>query len=194
MHDPVALNDDSERLLGSAGEDGAISIWNARSSETKSRSSMTMGSGVVALAFTPDGAFIAGATSERILVWKVGDVHIPRASWIRAPQPGWQTPQSHDSLVEEDQHCLSWDASGQKLAYGVLGLVCLFTSVRLYILTLSACNYRLSTVKNILVFCYNHRDECRKREKTRTAARRKDLMSLLFLSVTEASRGRMPYK
>lgn len=124
IHAPVALNDDTERLLGSAGEDGAISIWNARSSETKSRSSMTMDSGVVALAFTPDGAFIAGATSERILVWKVGDVHIPRASWIRGPQPGWQTPQSQGSGADEDQHSLCWDANGQKLAYGVNGLVC----------------------------------------------------------------------
>jgi transducin (beta)-like 1 len=122
---PLAiLSDDSERLLASAGEDGAISIWNARSSETKSRSSMTMGSGVVALAFTPDGAFIAGATGERILIWKVDDVNLPRASWIRGSELGWQTPQSHDSATDEDQHCLCWDANGQRLAYGVNGLVC----------------------------------------------------------------------
>lgn len=84
---------------------------------------MTMGSGVAALAFTPDGAFIAGATAERILIWKVGDVHVPRASWARGSQSGWQTPQSHDSAPEEDQHSLCWDANGQKLAYGVNGLV-----------------------------------------------------------------------
>ena len=123
IHAPAILSDDSERLLASAGEDGAISIWNARSSETKSRSSMTMGSGVVALAFTPDGAFIAGATGERILIWKVDDVNLPRANWIRGSELGWQTPQSHDSATDEDQHCLCWDANGQRLAYGVNGLV-----------------------------------------------------------------------
>jgi transducin (beta)-like 1 len=124
MQFPTALGDDVERLLVSAGEDGAISIWNARSAETKSRCSMTMSSAVVALAFTPDGAFIAGATTERILIWKVDDVHIPRASWIRGPELGWQTPQSHESTPDEDQHCLCWDAHGQKLAYGVNSQVC----------------------------------------------------------------------
>lgn len=123
MQPPVTLSDDAERLLVSAGEDGAISIWNARSSETKSQSSMTMGSGVVALAFTPDGAFIAGATSERILIWKFDDVSVPRASWVRGSQLGWQTPQSSDSAAEEDQHSMCWDANGQKLAYGVNSLV-----------------------------------------------------------------------
>jgi transducin (beta)-like 1 len=123
MQSPAALSDDAERLLVSAGEDGAISIWNARSTETKSTSSMTMGSGVVALAFTPDGAFIAGATSERILIWKFDDVSVPRASWVRGSELGWQTPQSNDSAPEEDQHCLCWDANGQKLAYGVNSLV-----------------------------------------------------------------------
>jgi len=120
---PSAIGDESERLLASAGEDGAISIWNARSLETKSRSSMTMGSGVVALAFTPDGAFIAGATGQQILIWKVDDVSLPRASWIRGSEAGWQTPSSHDSAAEEDQHSLCWDANGQKLAYGVNGLL-----------------------------------------------------------------------
>jgi transducin (beta)-like 1 len=125
MQNPATLADPAERLLVSAGEDGAISIWNARSSETKSRSSMTMGSGVVALAFTPDGAFIAGATSERILIWKADDVNVPRASWVRGSELGWQTPQSNDSAPEEDQHCLCWDANGQKLVYGVNSLVCI---------------------------------------------------------------------
>ncbi|TAQ87828.1 hypothetical protein B7494_g3863 [Chlorociboria aeruginascens] len=113
------LADHEERLLATCGEDGAICIWNARSTESKPRYSMTMGSAVVALAFTPDGAFIAGATTDRVLVWKVDDVHIPRAVWTRGPEPGWQTPQSQASLPDEDQHCLCWDADGQRLAYGV---------------------------------------------------------------------------
>jgi transducin (beta)-like 1 len=125
----VPLKDDTERLVASAGEDGAISIWNARSSETKSRCSMTMDSGVVALAFTPDGAFISGATNQGVLIWKVDDANLPRASWVRGSELGWQSPQSHDSTAEEDQHCLCWDANGQKLAYGVNSLVCMALTI-----------------------------------------------------------------
>lgn len=93
---------------------------------------MTMGSAVVALAFTPDGAFIAGATVEKIWIWKVDDVHIPRAAWIRGSETGWQTPRSHDSAVDEDQHCLCWDADGQKLAYGVNSQVIYHLSPLIY--------------------------------------------------------------
>ncbi|KAG9230797.1 putative F-box-like/WD repeat-containing protein TBL1X [Amylocarpus encephaloides] len=115
---PVHVSDDSERLLASAGEDGAISIWNARSAETKSRSSMTMGSTVVSLSFTPDGVFIAGGTTDRILIWKVEDPALPRASWLRSDQTGWRTPMSQDSAGDENQYNLCWDANGHKLAYG----------------------------------------------------------------------------
>lgn len=124
MEVPAALRPDSERLLASAGEDGAISIWNARSSETKSRHSMTMGSAVASLAFTPDGAFIAGGTSERINIYKVEDPFHPRATWLGCDQLGWRTPQSQDSVGEETQYCLSWDSNGQKLAYGFNTSVC----------------------------------------------------------------------
>lgn len=64
---------------------------------------------VVALAFTPDGAFLASATTQQILIWKVEDVAVPRARWV--PEHWWAT--------EEDHHSLSWDANGQKLAYGI---------------------------------------------------------------------------
>lgn len=108
-----------ERLLASGGEDGAIFIWNALALEGKPKCSMTMGPPIVALAFTPDGAFIAGATHERILIWKVGDHLIPRASWSRAPHPGWLSPRTSPESDEEDEHCLGWDSTGHKLAYGV---------------------------------------------------------------------------
>lgn len=128
---PVSLGDDSERLLASAGEDGAISMWNARSADIKSKSSMTMGSSVVSLAFSPDGVFIAGGTTDRIFVWKVEDPTLPRATWARSDQLGWRTPMSQDSSADENQYSLSWDAHGQKLAYGVGTSVCLATSLSL---------------------------------------------------------------
>ncbi|KAI1388913.1 WD40 repeat-like protein [Hypoxylon trugodes] len=108
-----------ERLLASGGEDGAIFVWNALAPDSKAKCSMTMGPAIVALAFTPDGAFIAGATNERILIWKVGDCSIPRASWSRGPHPGWLSPRANAESDEEDEHCLGWDATGHKLAYGV---------------------------------------------------------------------------
>ncbi|KAI1136721.1 WD40 repeat-like protein [Hypoxylon sp. FL0543] len=108
-----------ERLLASGGEDGVIFMWNAFAVDGKPKFSMTMGPAIVAVAFTPDGAFLAGATSERILIWKVGDCTIPRASWSRAPHPGWLSPRMNTESEEEDEHCLGWDATGHKLAYGV---------------------------------------------------------------------------
>jgi transducin (beta)-like 1 len=80
---------------------------------------MTMDSAVVALAFTPDGVFLAGATSRHILIWRVEDVTFPRARWVRDAEPGWESPRTNGSSQEEDQHCLCWDAEGQKLAYAV---------------------------------------------------------------------------
>ena len=120
---------DDERLLASGGEDGAISIWNARIPDSKPKCSMTMDLPVMALAFTPDGAFIAGATPERILIWKVGDHAIPRASWRRAPHPGWHSSKLNNESEDEDTHCLCWDSTGQKLAYGVNNRVSIFFSL-----------------------------------------------------------------
>lgn len=77
-----------------------------------------MESPIVSIAFTPDGAFIAGATAGRILIWKVGEHTMPRASWSRLPHPGWLSPKASSEPEEEDEHCLCWDADGQRLAYG----------------------------------------------------------------------------
>ncbi|KAI0161549.1 WD40 repeat-like protein [Xylariaceae sp. FL1272] len=110
---------DNERLLASAGEDGGIFIWNALAEGGKAKCSMTMGSAIVALAFTPDGAFIAGAISDKILIWKVGDQTMPRACWSRPHQEAWFSPRINIESDEEDEHCLSWDSTGHKLAHGV---------------------------------------------------------------------------
>lgn len=85
-----------------------------------------MDSPIVRLAFTPDGAFIAGATSSQVLIWKVGSASMPRACWNRPPHPGWLSPKETD---EEDEHCLCWDMTGQRLAYGSNSRVRIFTDV-----------------------------------------------------------------
>lgn len=72
---------------------------------------------VVRLAFTPDGAFIAGATSRSVLIWKVDSHSVPRAVW-RPSRDEFESLKSNQDSEEEDEHCLCWDISGQKLAYG----------------------------------------------------------------------------
>ncbi|KAI1825775.1 WD40-repeat-containing domain protein [Xylaria intraflava] len=109
---------ENQRLLASGGEDGFIAIWNALSTDSTAVCMMSMGNPIVALAFTPDGAFIAGATSERILIWKVGDHTIPRASWNREAHLGPLSPRQNSESDDEDEYCLCWDATGHKLAYG----------------------------------------------------------------------------
>ncbi|CAD6499546.1 BgTH12-03657 [Blumeria graminis f. sp. triticale] len=121
---PLPLNHESssmtERLLASAGEDGAISLWNALSSSSRSQSSMTMRSGVSAIKFSPDGLFIAGATNNDIFIWKTSSTHIPRAMWNYNDEVGWQTPQSSESTPGEEEICsLSWNSDGRRLAYGI---------------------------------------------------------------------------
>lgn len=110
---------DDERLIATGSDDCSILIWNARMPDSKPKCFLTMEAPIVALAFTPDGAFIAGATCKRVLIWKVGEHAMPRASWSRTPHPAWLSPKANSESDEEDEHCLCWDATGQKLAYGV---------------------------------------------------------------------------
>lgn len=123
-----ASQPDGERLLASGGEDGTIAIRDARQLDSKAKLEMTIDANpVLALAFTPDGAFIAGATRDKILIWKVGEYTTPRAQWSRRNQPGSRLSSKvngNNGIADiEDQHCLCWDASGQRLAFGVNDLV-----------------------------------------------------------------------
>ncbi|PSR90544.1 WD40-repeat-containing domain protein [Coniella lustricola] len=113
-----------ERLLASGGEDGTIAIRDARLSDNKAKFEMTIDANpVLALSFTPDGAFIAGATRDRVLIWKVGEYSMPRAQWSRSSRPGRSSPKVNGTPEVEDQHCLCWDKTGQRLAFGVNDLL-----------------------------------------------------------------------
>ncbi|SPO03494.1 related to nuclear receptor co-repressor/HDAC3 complex subunit TBLR1 [Cephalotrichum gorgonifer] len=108
---------EDERLIASGSDDCSIAIWDARKPHVPAKHSLMMEAPIVALAFTPDGAFIAGATVNHVLIWKVGEHVIPRASWSLTPNPASLSPKANREPYE-DEHCLCWDALGQKLAYG----------------------------------------------------------------------------
>ncbi|KAL7937433.1 WD40 repeat-like protein [Trichoderma chlorosporum] len=116
---PDQSGPDDERLIATGGEDGAILIWNARKPESKPKCFFTMDLPVVRLAFTPDGAFIAGATPRSVLIWKVDSHSVPRAIWRPSKDELENLNlKSNQDSEEEDEHCLCWDKDGQKLAYG----------------------------------------------------------------------------
>lgn len=116
---------DSERLLASGGEDGIIAIRDVRFADNKPKFEMTIDDDnpILALSFTPDGEFVAGATRNKVLIWKVGEYASPQASWTRKSQPGRLSPKVNGTAEVEDQHCLCWDSEGRRLAFGVNDLV-----------------------------------------------------------------------
>jgi hypothetical protein len=90
-----------------------------------------MEEGVIALAFTPEGAFLASATGNQIFIWKVEDVSAPRARWVLDAQHFGGDGVGNGSPTEEDQRSLSWDASGHKLAYSLNSNVSMTCLVRM---------------------------------------------------------------
>lgn len=140
---------DDERLIATGGEDCAILVWNARQPEAKQRCFLTMDIPIAKLAFTPDGAFIAGATADQVLIWKVTNPVIPRAAWQRKQHPGWQSPKASPESEDDAyaEHCLCWDADGKKLAYGSNSRVSHVTSHgEILSLTCIACCDKLESI------------------------------------------------
>ena len=80
---------------------------------------MTMADQVANIAMTPDGTHIAGATADRVLVWKLDDPTVPYASWNKESHPGWRSPKTGAEVEEILAPCLGWDAEGGKLVYGL---------------------------------------------------------------------------
>lgn len=80
---------------------------------------MTMADQIANIAMTPDGTHIAGATADKVLVWKLEDPTVPYASWNKESHPGWRSPKTGAEVEEILAPCLGWDAEGGKLVYGL---------------------------------------------------------------------------
>lgn len=113
-------------FLASSGEDKMVKVWRVGfDTSYKPLRTMDAGSGVLKIAFTPSGNFLAAATSGHVAIWEMSTSStVPVACWTRGKEPGWQSPkQTNGHVPEEDQHSLKWDSQGSKLAYGVNSMV-----------------------------------------------------------------------
>ncbi|KAI9812393.1 MAG: hypothetical protein M1832_000428 [Thelocarpon impressellum] len=115
---------DSPRLLATSSLDGTIRVWNAKR-PYGCLHTLDLGATnpVMALAFSPDGFAVAGASFGKILVWNAGEGGVPKAVWngkmLRESLGNGTNGEVGDSETDVDQHSLAWDADGGKLAYSV---------------------------------------------------------------------------
>ena len=131
LSNPSAHYESSPRLLATSSADGFIKIWNARKPMTIMHTlCLGRSSPAMAMSFTPDGYFVAGASWNKILIWNAESGGIPKATW-KGKVGEWQS----ESVVrlsgfrgqmedEDPTHSLSWDLDGGKLAYGLRSQVC----------------------------------------------------------------------
>ena len=121
----------SPRLLATASLDSNIKLWNVKSTPIQLVQTLSLGksSPAMALGFTPDGCLVAAAHANRVCIWNPELGSRPKASWKGKPEQwfGTASGMDNDSGIEEEEshhHSLSWDASGQKLAFGLGSQVC----------------------------------------------------------------------
>ena len=134
---PTNISIQTPRLLVTSSLDGTIKYWDARTARPVYTLTFGRDSPPLALAFSPDGVYLAAATYNKILIWNTEEGSMPKASWKgdmgRSPKTMLANGNGadKDSGIGDDDdgmsepHCsLDWDASGRKLALGVGNQVC----------------------------------------------------------------------
>lgn len=92
----------------------------------------------MALSFTHDGYLVAAASYNKVLIWRAEEGGLPKACWVgekgrwmggggvAVSRKGKREEGGDDRSEEEEEeeeraqdHSLSWDADGGKLAFGL---------------------------------------------------------------------------
>jgi hypothetical protein len=153
----VQQHQQQRRLFAVASLDGTVRLFNGYS-PWQCVHTLPFGLNrypVVAMAFSPSGAFLAAASPGKVLIWDIDGDGTVRASWHEgaatssspssysssfAPSSGQQQPPS-DALVSSSRHSgnplaelirrpyrLGWNADGTRLSYASRSQVCVFPS------------------------------------------------------------------
>ncbi|KAH0544839.1 hypothetical protein FGG08_001068 [Glutinoglossum americanum] len=140
-HSRQALDKSSVRILATGSEDGIVRLWNGRAPGGVPLHRFELGSPIHALAFSPDGFFIAAASFGKVMIWNAEGGGLPRAFWTAKSatdqrrgvsnmikqDPGhedssWVGTSPNSGEWPDEQLAdlsLSWDADGKRLACGV---------------------------------------------------------------------------
>lgn len=123
-------------LLVTGGADGLIKLWLvdphanhwANGPKFELIQTLEMDSVITAVSFSPDSNTMAAASETKVLVWNMDDLSQPKAGFVRGSENAWRSPSpaangENGVLPKADITCLRWNASGEKLAYGVNGMV-----------------------------------------------------------------------
>lgn len=132
-------------LLATGGVDGIVRLWRLDLTPSDPAKlprpadlmySLQMDSVIMGLAFTHDGKTLATASQTQVFVWDMDDLLSPKATFVngsdktlRSPSPGAKKVNGVEPKGEIV--CLGWNATDEKLAYGVNGLVSVFDYKRL---------------------------------------------------------------
>ncbi|KAF2839652.1 WD40 repeat-like protein [Patellaria atrata CBS 101060] len=118
---PAAFTPGSARLLATSHDDGSIRIWDAVRQLQPLHRLMMDNVEARAMAFSPDGHYIAGAALDTVLIWQADIGGQPKARWKwEGSKEQWDTTEPDDEALQQS---LAWDADGKKLAFTVANQV-----------------------------------------------------------------------
>ncbi len=126
----------SAHEFATSSEDCTIKVWRFGHTnnhiETLFKVHMGHLASVMALSYSPDGFYLAGASYDQVKIWKADSGRSPVAQWD-SQDSNWggvsikqhehavngATPSSDGRQESDAYHSLSWDADSKKLAFGL---------------------------------------------------------------------------